>query len=64
MWHVLKHLYYEKTRAGPLMEYVVCEARVTGYFQGGYTVRMGKEKRGGKSTLTYFVEYWRADNEG
>ena len=30
----------------------------------GYTVRMGKEKRGGKSTLTYFVEYWRADNEG
>lgn len=30
----------------------------------GYTVRMSKEKRGGKSTLTYFVEYWRADNEG
>lgn len=30
----------------------------------GYTVRMGKEKRGGKSTLTYFVEYWRQDNEG
>lgn len=30
----------------------------------GYTVSMGKEKRGGKSTLTYFVEYWRADNEG
>lgn len=30
----------------------------------GYTVRMGKEKRNGKSTLTYFVEYWRADDEG
>lgn len=30
MWHVLEHLYYEKTRAGPLMEYVVCEARMTG----------------------------------
>ena len=30
----------------------------------GYTVRMGKEKRSGKSTLTYFVEYWRADDEG
>jgi hypothetical protein len=29
----------------------------------GYTVRMGKEKRSGKSTLTYFVEYWRADDE-
>lgn len=29
----------------------------------GYTVRMGKEKRGRKSTFTYFVEYWRADNE-
>lgn len=23
----------------------------------GYTVRVGKEKRSGKSTLTYFVEY-------
>lgn len=30
----------------------------------GYTVRMGKEKRGRKSTFTYFVEYWRADDEG
>ena len=30
----------------------------------GYTVRMGKEKRGGKSTLTYFVEFLSADNEG
>lgn len=30
----------------------------------GYTVRMGKEKRSGKSTLTYFVEYWRDDDEG
>ena len=29
MWHVLEHLYYEKTRAGPLMEYVVREARMT-----------------------------------
>ena len=29
MWHVLEHLYYEKARAGPLMEYVVREARVT-----------------------------------
>lgn len=29
----------------------------------GYTVRMGKEKRSGKSTLTYFVEYWRGDDE-
>lgn len=30
----------------------------------GYTVRMGKEKRSEKSTLTYFVEYWRGDDEG
>lgn len=30
----------------------------------GYIVRMGKEKRNGKSTLTYFVEYWRSDDEG
>lgn len=29
----------------------------------GYTVRMGKEKRNGKSAVIYFVEYWRADNE-
>lgn len=30
----------------------------------GYTVRMGKEKRPGKSHLTYFVEYWKGEDEG
>lgn len=30
----------------------------------GYTVRMGKEKRNGKSDVIYFVEYWRGDDEG
>lgn len=30
----------------------------------GYTVRMGKEKRNGKSTLTYFVEYWKGEEGG
>lgn len=30
----------------------------------GYIVRMGKEKRNGKSAVIYFVEYWRADDEG
>lgn len=30
----------------------------------GYTVRMGKEKRNGKSAVIYFVEYWRGDDEG
>ena len=29
----------------------------------GYIVRMGKEKRNGKSTMIYFVEYWK-DEEG
>lgn len=29
----------------------------------GYTVRMGKEKRNGKSAVIYFVESWRGDNE-
>ena len=29
----------------------------------GYTVRMGKEKRDGKSAQIYFVEYWRGDDE-
>lgn len=29
----------------------------------GYVVRMGKEKRGGKSAQIYFVEYWRGDDE-
>ena len=28
----------------------------------GYTVRMGKEKRNGKSAVIYFVEYWRGDD--
>ena len=51
MWHVLEHLYYEKTHAGPLMEYVVREARVTGYFQGGYTeVRLTGKNAGGYLT--------------
>lgn len=51
MWHVLEHLYYEKTRAGPLMEYVVREARVTGYFQGGYTeIRLTGKNSGGYLT--------------
>lgn len=51
MWHVLEHLYYEKNRAGPLMEYVVREARVTGYFQGGYTeIRLTGKNAGGFMT--------------
>lgn len=51
MWHVLEHLYYEKTRAGPLMEYMVREARVTGYFQGGYTeIRLTGKNAGGYLT--------------
>ena len=29
----------------------------------GYIVRMGKEKRNGKSAYVYFVEYWRPDDE-
>ena len=29
----------------------------------GYIVRMGKEKRNGKSAVIYFVEYWRGDDE-
>ena len=29
----------------------------------GYIVRMGKEKRNGKSAVIYFVEYLRGDNE-
>ena len=29
----------------------------------GYVVRMGKEKRGGKSAQIYFVEYWRPEDE-
>lgn len=55
MWHVLEHLYYEKTHVGPLMEYVVREARVTGYFQGGYTeVRLlGKDAGGFMTPYSY-----------
>lgn len=29
----------------------------------GYIVRIGKEKRSGKATLNYFVEYWRSEDE-
>lgn len=27
--------------------------------RNGYTVRIGREKRTGKSNYTYFVEFWR-----
>ena len=51
MWHVLEHLYYDKTHAGPLTEFVIRETRVTGYFQGGYTeIRLRGRNAGGYMT--------------
>ena len=51
MWHVLEHLYYDKAHAGPLTEFVIREARVTSYFQGGYTeVRLRGRNAGGYMT--------------
>lgn len=37
MYSVHEHLYYIEKHAGPVLEYCVCEAEVTGFFQGGYT---------------------------
>lgn len=37
MYSVHEHRYHVKGRAAPLFEYCVCEAEVTGFFQGGYT---------------------------
>lgn len=31
--------------------------------KAGYTVRLGKEKPAGKSTVVHFVEYWDGDKE-
>lgn len=36
LWDVHEHLYYIPNRAAPVMEYVVTEGEVTGYFEGGY----------------------------
>lgn len=37
MYFVQEHLYYIEGKAGPILEYCVCEAEVTGFFQGGFT---------------------------
>ncbi len=37
MYSVNEHRYYIKEHTGPLLEYCVCEAEVTGFFKGGYT---------------------------
>lgn len=37
MYSVHEHLYYIKGRTAPVLEYCVCEAKVTGFFKGGYT---------------------------
>lgn len=37
MWDVHENLYYDKSvKVAPLVEYVVTEGKVTGYFEGGY----------------------------
>ena len=36
---------------------------VTILARNGYTVRIGREKRGKSSSYTYFVEYWRGGSE-
>lgn len=37
MYLVHEHLYYIEGHAAPVLEYCVCEAKVTGFFQGSYT---------------------------
>ena len=37
MFFVQEHLYYIKEKAGPILEYCVCEGEVTGFFQLGFT---------------------------
>lgn len=37
MYSVHEHLYYIKDRTAPVLEYCVCEAKVTGFYKGGYT---------------------------
>ncbi len=37
MYTVWEHLYYDHSvRTSPLMEYVVCEGKVTGFFEGSW----------------------------
>ena len=31
--------------------------------KAGYTVRIGRERTGNKGSYTYFVEYWREEEE-
>lgn len=55
MYAVHEHLYYISDFAGPLLEYCVMEAEVTGFFEGGYVeVRLqGKSPDGFMAPYSY-----------
>ena len=55
MYFVCEHLYYIPDHAGPVKEYCVCEADVTGFFTGRYTdVRLAGNSPDGRRTLHSF----------
>lgn len=55
MYHVNEHLYYIKNHAGPILEYVVCNAVVTGFYTMGYTevCLTGKDSDGYNTPYRY-----------
>lgn len=55
MYSVHEHLYYIKGYPAPLLEYVVCVAKVTGFYTKGYTevFLTGKDPEGYNTPYIY-----------
>lgn len=54
LWDVHENMYYDKSvKVAPLVEYVVTEGTVTGYFEGGYV----------QSQCAMRQRYWRTGIE-
>lgn len=58
MYSVHEHLYHISGHAAPLVEYVVCEAAVTGFFTKRYTevILLGKNPDGGNTPFYYKLQ--------
>lgn len=53
LYVVQEHLYYEKGRAGPLLEYSVYAGRLRGFIEGGYVQMKIELEHAGANNLAY-----------
>lgn len=53
MYHVNEHRYYIKDMAAPILEYCVCEAEVTRFFESKYVELVGLSPEGHRTPYLY-----------